>query len=99
MKIALIIYPMIKHAKNWRWRLGYRFVSQMDRQISPTVPAIAARILRIVNAFSSTVWFFAKRPLCLSHRSLTNARSRNTVVTAAPVMNSGFRPKAPTSEM
>lgn len=52
-----------------------------------------------LSTFSAIPKFLAKRPVCRSHRSEAKLRSRKTVVTTAPVMNNGFRPWAPTSEI
>ncbi len=54
---------------------------------------------RTESTFSATPRFFAKRPVCRSHRSDAKERSRKTVVTQQPAMKRGFNPWAPISEI
>lgn len=67
--------------------------------IRPAAPAKAKSKLKTLRIFWVSDVFFANRPVCLSQRSARRPRSRQTTVTALQAMKSGFRPKAPTSEM
>ena len=49
------------------------------------------------SIFSAVPRFRASRPVCLSHLSAANERSRSTVVTQQPAMKRGFNFPAPTS--
>lgn len=74
----------------------------MDGSLDPRSKEIwwRAYVLdRPERTFSATPKFFAKRPVCRSHRSDAKERSRKTVVTQQPAMKRGFRPSAPMSEM
>jgi hypothetical protein len=53
----------------------------------------------IAQDLSNQPLFGTSCPACRSHRSEMNERSRKTTVMTLPVMNSGLRPCAPTSEM
>ncbi len=99
INIAETTYPTMKSKSITSCTRGYRAVSNMLSKIKPQVPTIANMIERVARIFSPRVVFLANRPLCRSHRSERNDKSRKTVVTADPAMKRGLRFEAPTAEM
>ena len=85
--------------KNPSCRLLYRLVSKIDKRINPRAPAKAKKSDSMAHVLSKSPLFGTSWPACRSHRSDRKARSRKTTVMTLPVMNSGFAPSAPTSEM
>ncbi len=62
----------------------------MDRRIKPQVPPMAKKMDKADSPFSAFPMFLASLPVCRSHLSAANERSRKMVVTDAPAMKSGW---------
>lgn len=74
-------------------------MSKIDSKIKPAAPAIENNIDPIAQDLSNNPLLGTNCPACRSHRSARNERSRNTTVITLPVMKSGLRPCAPTSDI
>ena len=74
-------------------------MSNIERRISPAVPAMAKTMESAESDLSTMPVFLAKRPVCRKYRSAAKDKSRKIVVTQQPAMKRGFNPSAPMSEM
>ena len=74
-------------------------MSNIERQINPTVPTMAAIMANAESTFSLQCVFGTSAPLCLNHLSAAKERSRKIVVIHDPAMNRGLSSVAPTSDL